>query len=70
MKKSFNTPSNSLRNRQSEDTNIYSFLQCVQYLNPLTDNAILKLSERFLITPECLAALIDISLRGGMLLWN
>lgn len=70
MVKTLNTPSNSLQNRQSEDTNIYSFLQCVQYLNPLTDNAILRLSERFLISPECMAALIDISLRGGLLSWN
>ena len=70
MIKTSNTLANSLHFEHSEDTKIISFLQCVQYLNPLTEKAIIKLSQRFFISPEQLALLIDISLKEGALLWN
>ncbi len=70
MVKTSNTPNKSLFIQHSEDTKISSFLQCVQYLNPLTEIAIIKLSQRFFITPEQLALLIEISMTGGGSLWN
>lgn len=52
---------NLLHKRPSKDTILNCFLQCVKYLYPISDNAIIRLSERFAITPEYLAALIEIS---------
>lgn len=64
------TPEDSLFDRPSEDTNIVCFLDAVKYLHPLTPSVILRLAERFSISPECLVILIEFCRNGGGLQWN
>lgn len=46
-------------------TNVYSFLKCVPNLKTLSQLSIIKLAERFTISPESFALLISIAVNGG-----
>ncbi len=49
----------------STDTNICAFLQAVPNLKVLNEQSIIKLSERFTVSPESFALLISIAVNGG-----
>lgn len=69
MQEHYPTPGNSLQS-QSKDTNIQAFLACVRHLQPLSNTVVLLLSERFSVSPEHLVILIEISRKGGGVIWN
>ena len=49
----------------SKNTNIYSFLKAVPHLNPLSEQSIYQLADRFNISPKSFAVLISIAMIGG-----
>jgi len=51
-------------------TNIYAFLKAVPHLKAISEQSIIKLSERFTINPDVLTLLISISANGGALYEN
>ena len=61
MKNSTSTPEKSLK----AQTNIYAFLKVVPNLKALSDQSIIKLSERFAVSPESFALLLHIAVTGG-----
>jgi len=53
-----------------KDTDIVCFLIAAKYLKPLSNSVVIKLANRFSITPEHLVILIEVSRKGGGLIWN
>lgn len=64
MNKFTSTPNKSL-DSQSKDTNICAFLKTVPNLKALSRQSVLKLAERFTISPESFSLLISIASNGG-----
>ncbi len=63
--KNVNTSRNSLTIKQRKDTNIFLFLNCVPHFKTISEGLILKLSQRFCITPDAMALLINTAVNGG-----
>ncbi len=64
------TPNNNLLKRQAKDTNIICFIDAAKYCQPLPKSLVIRLAQRFSVTPEHLVILIEISCKGGCLVWN
>ncbi len=65
-----NTTPNKISKRQVKDTNIFCFIDAAKYCQPLPKSLVIKLAQRFSVTPEHLVVLIEISCKGGCLVWN
>ena len=65
-----NTTPNKISKRQGKDTNIICFIDAAKYCQPLPKSLVIKLAQRFSVTPEHLVVLIEISCKGGCLVWN
>ncbi|OIQ16608.1 MAG: hypothetical protein BM557_09865 [Flavobacterium sp. MedPE-SWcel] len=59
------TPDDFLYKRQSKYTNSYAFLLVVKHLNLIPNQLIIKLSQRFRVSPETLVLLINIYRKEG-----
>jgi hypothetical protein len=63
--KNVNTSNNSYSFKQRKDTNIFPFLCSVSHLNTISKGLIIKLSQRFNISPDAMALLISTAVNGG-----
>jgi hypothetical protein len=65
-----NTTPNNISKRQAKDTNILCFIDAAKYCQPMPKSLVAKLAQKFSVTPEHLVILIEISCKGGALVWN
>ncbi len=49
----------------TKETNIFAFLRIVPNLKTLSQQSVITLAERFIISPESFALLINIATNGG-----
>ena len=70
MKTSLNTSSNFLTIKHGKGTDIYAFLKAVKHLKTVSNKNIIELSNRFQLSTESMALLIEIQCREGGSLWN
>lgn len=68
MKNKFTSAPNKSLTLQSKDTNICQFLKAIPHLTFISTYNILVLAQRFSISPEMLASLIQSAASGGAFL--
>ncbi|WP_162793565.1 hypothetical protein [Runella rosea] len=54
----------------AKDTNVLAFLKAVSYLEKLNYSTVQLLAQRFTLSPEMLALLLNIAAKGGALYDN
>ena len=68
MQKHNNSTPNISHNGRS--VNPFIFISCVSSLYPLSNTLIVRLSERFSISPESLVILIELARKEVGIVWN
>ncbi len=54
-----------MMNNSDKVTNVYTFLKAVPHLKAMNRHLVLKLAERFKISPESFSILINVAANGG-----